>query len=95
MDVVVVVSTEMYVPSVHWHCWLGIRKSLWPVKNWVMRCRHGYLFAVRCKWFGYGPADATAAHHLLHHYNPHWFSLSGAGLPRLSWRTKPLNGCLS
>jgi len=28
-------------------------------KNWVMRCWHGYLSGVRCKWFAYGPADAT------------------------------------
>ena len=24
--------------------------------------------------------------YLLHHLNPHWFYLSGAGLPRLSWK---------
>ena len=35
------------LPSVLWHCWLGIRKSIRPVKNWMMRCWHG-------------PADATA-----------------------------------
>ena len=29
-------------------------------KNCLMRCWHGYLSAVRCKWFAYGPADATA-----------------------------------
>jgi len=26
------VSGEMHVPSVLWHCWLGIRKSIQPVK---------------------------------------------------------------
>jgi len=31
------------VPSVLWHCYLGIRKSIQPVKNWVMSCWHGYL----------------------------------------------------
>jgi len=25
-----------------------------------MRCWHGYLSGTRCKWFAYGPADATA-----------------------------------
>jgi len=44
-----------------WHCWLGVRKSIRPVKNWVM----GYWRGVWCKWFVYGPADATATHHLL------------------------------
>jgi len=40
--------------------WLGVRKSIRPVKNWVMRCWHGYLFRVRCRWFAYGPDDAIA-----------------------------------
>jgi len=46
--------------SVLWLCWLGIRKSIQPVKNWVMRCWHGYLSGARCKCFAYNPADATA-----------------------------------
>jgi len=29
-------------------------------KNWVMRCWRGYLSGVKCKWFAYGPDDATA-----------------------------------
>jgi len=29
-------------------------------KNWVMNCWHGYLSEVRCKWFAYRTADATA-----------------------------------
>jgi len=41
-------------------CWLGIRKSVWSVKNWVMRCRHDYMTGVRCTWLTYFPADATA-----------------------------------
>jgi len=47
-------------PLVLWRCWLGIRKSIRPVKNSVMRCWRGYLTGVRCKWLAYGPADATA-----------------------------------
>jgi len=23
----------VYLPSVHWHCWLGGRKGIWPVKT--------------------------------------------------------------
>ena len=34
-----------------WHCWLGGRKSIWPVKSWVIRCLCGYLSGVKCKWF--------------------------------------------
>jgi len=39
---------------------VGVRKSIQPVKKWVMRCWHGYLSGARCRWFEYGPADATA-----------------------------------
>jgi len=30
-------------PSVQWHCQLGGRKGIRPVKNWVVGCWHGYL----------------------------------------------------
>ena len=53
------------LPLVLWHCWLGIRKSIRPVKKWMMRCWHGYLSGARCKWFAYGPADATATHSII------------------------------
>jgi len=46
--------------SVIWHCWLGIRKSIWPAKYWVLRSWHDYLSGTRCKWFAYCPADTTA-----------------------------------
>ena len=29
----------VYVPSVLWRCWLGSRKGIRPVKNWVLGCR--------------------------------------------------------
>ena len=44
-----------------WQCCLGIRKSIWPVKNWVMGCLCGCLSGARCRLFAYGPADATAS----------------------------------
>ena len=28
------------VPSVLWHCWLGFRKSIWPVENGCQSTRH-------------------------------------------------------
>ena len=31
------------MPSVLWRCWLGGRKCIWPVKNWVVGCWHGCL----------------------------------------------------
>ena len=48
-------------PSVLWRCWLGDRKGIRPVKNWVMWCWCGYLSGARCRLFAYGPADATAS----------------------------------
>ena len=50
--------------SVLWRCWLGGRKGIRPVKNWVVRCGHGYLSGARCR-LAYGPADTTVAHCLL------------------------------
>ena len=37
-----------------WRCWLVGRKGIWPLKNWVVECWHGYLSEVRCK-LAYGP----------------------------------------
>jgi len=55
-------------------------------KNWVVRHLHGYLFGARCKWFPYGPADATATQSSLAPVKSRMIYLSGAGLPRLSWK---------
>ena len=68
------------VPSVLWYCWLGGRKGIRPVKNWVVGCWRGHLSGARCR-LAYGPADATAAHCLLLQWNPDWFYLSGTGSP--------------
>ena len=37
------------VPSVLWRCWLSGRKGIRSVKNWVVRCWHGYLSGARCR----------------------------------------------
>ena len=39
-----------HLPSVLWRCWLGGRKGIRPVKNWVVRCWRGYLSGVRCRF---------------------------------------------
>ena len=44
--------------SVLWCCWLGGRKGIRPVKNWVVVCWCGYLSGTRCR-LAYGPANAT------------------------------------
>jgi len=38
----------------------GHREKHLACKNWVIKCWRGYLSGARCKWFAYGPADATA-----------------------------------
>jgi len=53
-----------HVPSVLSHCWLGGRKGIRTVKNWVVGCWRGYLSGARCRLV-YGPADSTATHCLL------------------------------
>ena len=53
-----------HMPSVLWRCWLGGRKGIRPVKNWVVGYWHGYLSGARCR-LAYVPADATATHCLL------------------------------
>ena len=52
------------LPSVLWRCWLGSRKGIRPVKNWVVGCWCGYLSGARCR-LAYVPLDATATHCLL------------------------------
>ena len=48
------------LPSVLWHCWLSVRKSIRPVK--IEWCCFGVVvcFRARYRLFAYGPADATA-----------------------------------
>jgi len=57
-----VISQTVELPSVLWCCWLGGRKGIQPVKNWVVGCWYGCLSGVRWR-FAYGPADATATHY--------------------------------
>ena len=61
---VFIVPSVFLMPSVPWRCWLGSRKGIRPVKNWVVGCWHGYLSGARCR-LAYGPDDASATHCLL------------------------------
>ena len=51
------------------------------LRNW-----HSYLSVVWCKWFAYGPADATATPSSLASLKSRMVYLSGADLARLSWK---------
>ena len=42
------------IPSVLWRCWLGGRKGIRPVKNWVVGCWCGYLSEAMCRPGGLG-----------------------------------------
>jgi len=61
---------------------LGGRKGIRPVK----KLSGGYLPGARCKSFAYSPADATATPSSLAPVKFRMVYLSGAGLPRLSWK---------
>jgi len=53
-------------------------------KNWVVRYWRGYMSG--CKWYAYSLADATATPSSLAPVKSRMIYLSGAGLPRLSWK---------
>ena len=53
---------DFNVPSMLWRCWLGGRKGIQPVKNWVVRCWHGYLSGARCRLAYATETDATATY---------------------------------
>ena len=55
---------QVNLPSVLWHCSLGGRKGIRPVRKLSGGCWRGYLSGARCR-LAYGPADATATHCLL------------------------------
>jgi len=81
------------IPSVLWRCWLGGRKGIRPVKNWVVGCWRGYLSGARCR-LACGPADTTATHCFLLQENPDWFLPFWYWLTRVVPEKGPLNGCV-
>ena len=81
------------LPSVLWHCWLVVRKSIWPVKKFSDDV---LVSGVRCRLFAYGPADATAIpkpQHLLPRLNPDWLLPFWYQLTKVVREKRPLNGC--
>ena len=79
--------TQVFCLYSLWCCWLCGRKGIRPVKNWMVRYWCGNLSGTRCNWFAYGPADAiTVIPSSLAPVKSRMVYLSGAGLPRLSWK---------
>jgi len=72
-----------------WRCWLGGRKGIRPVKNWVVGCWHGYLSGARCR-LAYGPADATVTCFSKIQIGFTCLVPAHLGIPRKG----PLNGCV-
>jgi len=76
------------MPSLFSHCWMGIKKSIRPVKNWVMDT--GVVICLEC-----GANDlhmvqyATATSSSLTSVQCRMVYLSDGRLPKLSWK----NGC--
>jgi len=60
---------------------VGWQEGHQACKNWVVRQWRGYLSAARCKWFTYGPADATATPSSLAPVKSRMVYLSGAAYP--------------
>jgi len=69
--------------SVLWHCWLGGRKGIWPVKKWGGWWRWALLSpdGVAPSWM----VGVSASVNLPLHHEVHKFS-SGTGSPGWSWK---------
>jgi len=74
------------LPSVLWRCWLGGRKGIRTVKNWVVRCWHGYLYEQGADYMAHlMPLPLTiSCSSKSRLVLPSWFYLSGTGSPGYS-----------
>ena len=86
--------SALTLPSVLWHCWLGVRKSIWPVKNLSDEVLAWFSVCSEVQMFAYGPADATTTPSFLPSLKcrlvlPFWCWLTQVVLEK-----RPLNGCL-
>ena len=87
-----VFCTCVCLPSVLWCCWLGGRKGIRPVKNWVVRCWHGYVWSevqtcICSSWCHCHSLSLASVKSRL--VSPFWY--------RLTWVVPdkgPLNGCV-
>ena len=78
--------------SVLWRCWLGGRKGIRPVKNWVMGCWCGYVWneVQTCIWpSGCHCHSLSFASEISRLVLPFWYWLT-----RVVPDRGPLNGCV-
>ena len=85
----IICSFSSHLPSVLWHCWLGTRKSIRPVKIewWGVAVIIWSVVHIICIWSSWCHC-IPKPHRLLRHLNPDWFFLSGTVLARLSWQSQ-------
>ena len=87
-DVIDLLCSGWCLPSVLWRCWLGSRKGIRPVKNWVVRCWHGYLSGARCRcWCHYHSLSLAAVKSRF--VLPFWYRPT-----RVVLEKGPLNECV-
>jgi len=82
--------------SVLWHCWLGVRKSIQPVKDWVMRSWRGYLSGVRYNWFAYGKEgvkQSSVLHSTVKAYSNLILQSVFRDFARVWWHVMQVVGC--
>ena len=52
----------IFFPSVLWHCWLGDRKGIWPVKNWMFGLLVVMIWLELCTTYSSSsPVDTTTS----------------------------------
>ena len=55
------VLAAVFFHSVLWHCWLGDRKAIWPVKTWML------VLLVVTIWLQLCTSCSSSCHHHFHH----------------------------
>jgi len=79
-------------PSLLWRCWLGGRKGIQPVKNWVVGCWRVYLSGAWCR-LAYGQLTrlplTVSCFSKIQIGLPFWYRLT-----RVVPEKGPLNGCV-
>ena len=81
-----------HLPSVLWRCWLGGRKGIRPVKNWVVGCWHGCVWSEVqiCIWPSWCHCHSLSLASVKSRLVlPFWYRLT-----RVVLEKGPLNGCV-
>ena len=90
-DLPKIINIHRFMPSVLCHCWLGSRKGIQPVKNWVIGCWRGCLSGASCRriWPSWCHCSLSLASVKSRLVLPFWYRLIQV-VPDKG----PLNGCV-